>query len=608
LGGNLLECRLLLSWLPAMKSFALPSLLLLTLLTGCVQMPAATSAPVTAAPGATHSAEERSAADIPHPVPAETPEAALPAQPLTERILYEFMLAELASQRGHAELAAQASFDLAQVTQDPRLARRAAQLALEARQMALATQACQLWQKLEPDSLVARRMVLGVLLAGGKLDEARPHLAALLAAEPAQAGQVLQQTYPLLAAYPDKRVVLNWLRGLAEPYPAVAEAHWVLAQAAQVAQDYPLALAEIRQAEALRPDWDRAVMFEAQLLQQNQQSAAALARLNRYLDTHPSARDVRLMYARSLLDDKQLTSSREQFRKLAEAEPENADWPFAIALISLQLNELDSAESQLQRALERGNKQAGTVHYYLGQLEEARQNESAALAHYRQVVDGDSLYPAQMRLVYWLNKAGKLAEAREQVQHMQAATPQQRVQLALVESQLLAESNQHAERARVLQRALEKSPNAPELLYEAAMVADKLGDLAHFEQTLRRLIQLKPDSAQAYNALGYGWLERNVRVNEAVALVEKASQLEPDDPAIMDSLGWGYYRQGKLEASLDVLRRAYAANADPEIAAHLGEVLWATGDHGGAETVWRDSLKMHPAHPALLAVMKKWLP
>ncbi|HEY8887918.1 MAG TPA: tetratricopeptide repeat protein, partial [Gallionella sp.] len=249
-----------------------------------------------------------------------------------------------------------------------------------------------------------------------------------------------------------------------------------------------------------------------------------------------------------------------------------------------------------------------TVQYYLGQLSEAKNNEEGAIAYYRQVKGGEFLVPAQIRTAYLLSKRGQLAEARQILHGVQTTDNEQRAKLAMIEAQLLREANQFDEAYRMLDQALEKQPNDIDLLYETAMMADKIGKPDVFEELMRKLIKIKPDHAQAYNALGYGMLERNERIPEAMKLVEKALQLAPDDASIMDSVGWGYYRSGKLDESVKMLRRAYAGNANPEIAAHLGEVLWVRGDKAEARKIWRDSLKNNPGNEPLQAVMKKFDP
>ena len=411
----------------------------------------------------------------------------------------------------------------------------------------------------------------------------------------------------MLATYPDKAAALKLLRELAQLYPRVAEAHWGVAQLAQASGDGELALNEVRQARSLRPEWDMAVSLEALLLQKNAPQQG-LDVLRSYLSSYPDAREIRLQYARALLDQKQYKPARDEFQRMADENPDNPDMAYAIALISLQLNDLKSAEIQLKQALSKGKKDQDTVQYYLGQLSEAKKNEEEAIAYYREVKDGEYLVAAQIRIAYLLSKRGQLAEARQLLQQARATDNQQREQLVMVEAQLLREANQFDEAYRVLNQALEKLPNHIDLLYETAMMADKIGKPDVFEQLMRKLIKIKPDHAQAYNALGYGMLERNERIPEAMQLVEKALQLAPDDAAIMDSVGWGYYRSGKLDESVKMLRRAFAGNANPEIAAHLGEVLWVRGDKDEAKKIWQDSLKENSGNEQLQAVIKKFDP
>ena len=569
------------------------------LLTACAHAPARTPVNQIGQPEAADQVEQ------PEPQ-AEAPQV-LPNVELSSELLYEFLLSEIASQRGNDTLAVEGSSDLAKKTRDPRLAMRAAHLALQFGQNDKAIEALRIWRDADPSSLMARRMLSSVLLRSGKLDEAGEELVKLLKADEDHSAQTFVQIYQMLATYPDKAAALKLLRQLAQLYPSVSEAHWGVAQLAQASGDGELALNEARQARSLRPEWDMAVSLEALLLQKNAPQQG-LDVLRSYLSSYPDAREIRLQYARALLDQKQYKPARDEFQRMADENPDNPDMAYAIALISLQLNDLKSAEIQLKQALSKGKKEQDTVQYYLGQLSEAKKNEEEAIAYYREVKDGEYLMAAQIRIAYLLSKHGQLAEARQLLQQVQTTDNQQRAQLAMVEAQLLREANQFDEAYRVLNQALEKLPNHIDLLYETAMMADKIGKPDVFEQLMRKLIKIKPDHAQAYNALGYGMLERNERIPEAMQLVEKALQLAPDDAAIMDSVGWGYYRSGKLDESVKMLRRAYAGNANPEIAAHLGEVLWVRGDKDEAKKIWQDSLKENSGNEQLQAVIKKFGP
>ncbi len=539
----------------------------------------------------------------------EPPKLDLPNVALTDQLLYEFLLGDIAAQRGRPELAAQAYLDLAKTTRDPRVARRAAQLTFEAHEYDQSVEAFKLWQQLEPSSPLAKQMLVSLLLSGGKLDEARTQVAELLASDPENVGRTFLNIYGLLARVPDKDAAVDWLVEIAHPYPQVPEAHWALAQSAAAANRYDLALAEAHQAVTLRPDWDIAVVLEAQLLQRSApQKGAAL--LKKFLESHDDNKEVRLFYARMLLEQKQYVEAREEFSKLLKQRPGSPELAFAIALISLQLGELDRAEQELRQALASKGKEGddNTLHYYLGQLAEARKADADALQHYRQIKGGEHDYLAHLRMAYLLNKAGQLEEARKALRQATPKDDEQRVQLVMVEAQLLRDAKQYGESFKVLTKALEKFPNQPELLYQGALIADKLNKTETFEQLIRKLIKVDPNNAHSYNALGYSWLERNVRIPEAMDLVQKAYKLAPDDAAIIDSMGWGYYRLGLYDKSVEFLQRAYKANPDPEIAAHLGEVLWVKGDKDAARKVWTESAQTNPDNEALQAVIKKYIP
>ncbi len=543
------------------------------------------------------------------PSPEQQAEAkmVLPNVELSSDLLYEFLLTEIASQRGQNELAVEGGLDMAKKTRDPRLAMRATHMAIQSGQMDKAIETLKIWQETDPASPTAMRMLSTALLRTGRIDEAGQEFVKVLKAEEAHPGPTFVQIYQMLAPYPDKAAAFKLMRDLASPYPRIAEAHWAVAQLAQTSGGEELALSEAKLASSLRPEWDMAVSLQAQLLQKSAPQQG-LDVLSHYLSAYPEAREIRLQYARALLDQKQYKESRAEFQRLSDENPDNPDMAYAIALISLQMNDLQSAETQLRQALSKGKKDQDTIQYYLGQLGEAKKNDDEALASYREVKGGEYLVAAQIRIAFLLGKRGQLAEARQLLGQVQTTNNQQRVQLVLIEAQLLREANQFDEAYQVLQKATETLPNHPDLLYGTAMMADKVGKPEVFEQLMRKVIQIDPDHAQAYNALGYSYLERNMRIPEAVGLVEKALQLAPDDASIMDSVGWGYYRSGKMDDSVKMLKRAFAGNPDPEIAAHLGEVLWMRGDKQEAKKIWQDSLKANPDNAPLQAAIKKFDP
>ncbi|MDH4235140.1 MAG: tetratricopeptide repeat protein [Gallionella sp.] len=534
-------------------------------------------------------------------------QATLPNVELNSELLYQFLLSEIAVQRGEIAVAAEGAVDLARKTRDPRLAMRAAHMAVQSGQMDKAIESLKIWREADPKSVLARRMLSSVLLRVGRIDEARNEFISVLEADEEHAGQTIMQIYQMLASYPDKEAALQLMRELASLYPDAAEAHWVVAQLAHASGEEELALNEVRRARSLLADWDMAVSLEALLLQKNAPQQG-LELLRHYLAKYPDAREIRLQYARALLELKHYELARDQFQQLADESPENPEMAYAIALISLQLNDLPRAEQQFEEALNKGRKDRDTVQFYLGQLGEAKNNEVEAIEHYRQVSGGEYQFAAQVRIAYLLSKRGQHAEARQQLQQIQPVDDLQQVKLVLVEAQILRSANQFAEAYHLLQHGLEKLPNHPELLYETAMMAEKNDEHEVFEKLMRKLIQIEPDHAHAYNALGYSLLERNERIPEAMELVKKAFQLAPEDSAIIDSMGWGYFLTGNYDESLKLLRQAFSLSRDPEIAAHLGEVLWMRGEKDEAKRIWQDNLKANPENTVLPAVMKRFMP
>lgn len=532
----------------------------------------------------------------------------LPRQELTSDLLYSFLLAEIAAQRGNANVSAQAYVDLAVRTKDPRIARRAHDIALAARSPQLAIRAAEVWLEADPKSLDARRRLAALLLATQQLEAARPHLEQLLDAGAVDRAEAFTQLTRLIAGNPDRAANLRVVQELAAAHADLPEAHFALAHAAGQAKDYELALKAIREALRLKPQWETGVLLEAQLLQKSSGNEAARARLAEYLQAHPDALDIRLNHARLLVADRQYDQARAEFEGLLKDNPLNSEVLYAAALLALQLRDYPAAERHLERLLDLNYRDRDTVTLYLGQIAEEQKRYDDALSRYDDITGGEHYLAAKTRQAGVMAKKGDVDGARKFLQQIKAPSNQQRVQLILAEAHLLRDVGQYKEAFDVLSRALEKLPNDPDLLYDQAMIAEKLDRLDVLESSLRKLIRLRPDHPHAYNALGYSFADRNMRLKEARELIEKAHALAPDDVFILDSMGWVLFRQGEHEAALKYLERAHAMRPDPEIAAHLGEVLWAAGRRDEAREVWRAAKERSPDNEALLHTMQRLQP
>ena len=539
------------------------------------------------------------------PKPKIAPE--LPAVELSPELLYKIMMAEIALQRGLPQNAAQALLEVARETQDPRVAQRATEVAWNARMMKEALEAASLWLKTDPQSTQARQVVAALLVNQENLTEARAPLEQWLAADKPNAGRNFSQVAQLLARNKDKKAVLALLRTLARPYNDLAEVRLSVAQAAWDADDVDGALAESRAALNIKPDLELGALFHARALSRRSNTEATTF-LADFLERHPKAHDARLNYARLLANEKRTADSRRQFEILVEAAPKNPEIAMAVALLAMQTNDYDAAEKHFQGALASGHKEPDAIWLFLGQIHEERKNYDEALKWYAGITSGERYLSAQARYAGVLQKQGKLAEARKHLQGIAPRDDAQRMQLVQAEANLLREAQAYGDAFDLLGKSLEGAPESVDLLYEQAMIAEKLDKIDVLERNLRKVIQLQPEHAHAYNALGYTLADRNQRLPEARKLIEKALELSPQDGYIIDSLGWVLYRMGLTGEAVVQLRRAFDLRPEVEVGAHLGEVLWADGKRDEAQKIWARFLKDVPLNDTLQATLKRLAP
>lgn len=528
-----------------------------------------------------------------------------PQLELTPQILYQFLLGEVAAQRGQYDLAARTHAELAKTTLDPRIARRAAEIATYAKLIDVALPPARLWLELEPESVQARQMLANLLASGNRLEELGVLLAKDLAKDGAGIGPSLLRLSRVLSRHPDKMAVLKLVDQLTAPYEQLPEAHVARAQAAVGVNETLRAIVALDQALALRPQWELAALMKAQLLER---SPAQTAFLKGFVATNPKALDARQAYARALVGEKQYAEARAEFRAVLDAMPANVEVTYALGILALQLDDATDAEQKLRRVLEIGKGDQNPVNYYLGQIAEEGKRTDEALSFYSNVSHGEHQFPAVLRSAQLLARAGRNDEAREKLAKARAMSPTEEPRLLIAEAQLLRDAGRHDEVLTLLSEGLGKNPDHLELLYESAIAAEKLDKLDLAEKHFRKLIALQPDKSLGYNALGYSLADRSLRLDEAQTLIDKALELSPGDPFILDSKGWLLFRQGKPEQAVVPLRQAYSLRQDAEIAAHLGEVLWALGRADEARALWREAVKAHPSNTLLATTIKRFTP
>ena len=540
---------------------------------------------------------------------------------LSAELFYKFLLAEVALQRGDMPVAARAYYEAARELRDARVARRATEIALASRQRALAIESATLWAALDPAALRPKQIVASLssgasgkeLADNGVDDEIRDRLQKLLsdAAVSGQGvGEVFLQINRYLAQQPERKQIYELIRSLAKPYPANPEAHFAVAYAAFGAEipasgGVDPALAEVNQALELKPAWERAALLKADILARASPDSA-VAFLKQFVADNPEAKSAAGALAQVYVEQKRYAEARAIFQTLWDRERTAREYEFGVAAISMQMKDWATAEALFTDLHKAGYGENGVVELYLGQVAEESGRYQEAIDRYLAVPEGERAWIAKLRVAAMMGKLKRVPEARRYLADLPAVTIDQRVQVRQTEAALLRDANDNRAAYDVLKQALVEHPDMPDLLYDAAMVAEKLDMIDEAETSLRRVVELKPEDAQALNALGYTLVDRTPRTSEGLALIEKAYKLAPEDPFILDSMGWAFYRLGKLEDAEIYLRRAMTQRPDAEIAAHLGEVLWKKGDPEKAHEVWQSQLQSSPQNEVLLETVRRY--
>jgi len=539
---------------------------------------------------------------------------------LTADVFYRVLLADVALQRGETSLAARAYYEAARESRDPRIAKRAAEVALAARMRGLAQESAKLWAALDP-AAERPKQILAALASGGagrgNVDggfdsDLKARLEKVLseaALSERGVGEVFVQLNRFFGETQDKRQTYELVRELAKPYPNSAEAHFAVALAAYnggIPEGSPdnTAMVEIDRALAIKPDWERAALLKAELLSRNKNDDA-IAYLTTFVAANPESRAAAGALAQLYVEQKRFAEARALFQKLWDNDRSAREFEFGVAVLSVQMKDWATAESLFNDLKKANYGENGAVELYLAQIADDQGRYEEAIERYKAVPEGERAWLAKLRVAAMMGKMGKVADARRYLSDLPAVTIEQRIQVRQAEAQLLRDANDNQGAYGVLVQALKEHPDSPELLYDAAMVAERIDRVDDAEKYLRRVVALKPDDAQALNALGYTLVDRTPRVAEGQALIERALKLSPDDPFILDSMGWALFRQGKYAEAEQYLRRAMKERPDAEIAAHLGEVLWAKGEHEHAQEIWQSQLKINPDNAVLLETVRR---
>lgn len=524
---------------------------------------------------------------------AAAPETALEYGSFTKAQLYQAIISELGAQRGVLEDAGDSYFNLALETKDLGIIRRAVQFASANNDLNALLQLGLLWSEIDPSDPQPELMLSFQFLETGNYEQALSHMARVIELGGEIDFSALSARTGQLDAPARARLIAN-LRQLAREFSDQQSIQLTLVQLLAQNGDYLESLTEFDQLLELIDLNPRLLLLQAQVLQSAGEADDALETLAEGVRKFDDNRNLRLTYARLLIQNERYEMAQAQFAAMMTQDPQDWETLFSMALLDVELEQFDQASEKFTQ-LAKVDERADEANYYLGYVNEQRNNLPLAIAAYREVRIGtQNFLPAQQQAVRLAIQLGELDSTHAYLRQLSRGQPRLEILFHTIESGALIQAG-HPDRARdLLDRALNKYPNETDLLFARVLLFDSLGDKAGSEQDLKQIIRMKPEDSRALNHLGYMLADQTERYQEALELIERAIAISPDDPAIIDSLGWAQFKLGRYEEALTNLRRAYAVFPDAEVASHVGEVLWMMGREQEAVEIWRGALENQP--------------
>ncbi|MEH6649725.1 MAG: tetratricopeptide repeat protein [Motiliproteus sp.] len=518
--------------------------------------------------------------------------------------LYALLVAELAGQRGMNQVSIHNYVQEAERTRDINITRHATLLANRYNDANNSLKAALLWTELEPNNPEPSGIAAAGLIRRGDIEQARPLLQSALTHNPSSTVDALAERAQKMSPQ-ERKNYLTLLDQLLLDNPEQPHLLYAKASLLRFSDDLSQPLLFAQQALDLAPQYDRAILLEADLQARSGHLDTALGHLREELNRRDH-QQIRTLYTRLLLQKGQFDSAHQQAQLLTKNAPNDHNLQFYLGALMLEYNQIEQSEQYFLELVQRFGVNS-TLHYYLGRIAQLKELPDQALEHYQQIGDSAYLTAGMSEVAKLLNKPKDEQQLRDIYRQSRERNPAQSATLFIMEASWLQQHQRQQQALQVYNQALAMEPHAtnPQLLYNRSMLHEQLDQLDEMEQDLRQLLALEPNNATALNALGYSLTDRTDRHEEALILIRQALKLKPDDPAILDSMGWVQHNLGNYKLALEYLLRALEMFPDPEIAGHLGQVYWKLGQQDNAREVWDNALQSHPDSPLILEAMRQ---
>lgn len=524
----------------------------------------------------------------------------LPAQ-ITEanaEFVYKFLLAELAIQRNDINSAGHLYLDLAKLTKNTGFAQSAAQLGGMVRNGRLALDAADIWSKLDPESRDAKKVLAEMYIASGNLSKAKPLVKEILESEDSK-GDGFLYLNNILTRVENKSNALRFIIDIAKPYAKMVEAHFAVAHTAHMAGNITIRDKELATINKLNPNWETSTLFIGSI-QFDEDPMKAIETYQKFVKNNPKSNTVRLELAKALVQTEQYPAAKKHFEKLVNSPLASAEISFTVALLALETGDDIMAEQFLNQSLERKYYNPDQVNMYLARIYAQRQNIDKVINLVEKISTGPLFVDSRIFAAQAIRVEKGIDQAIEYLDQYKSLDRQEKLKFLQLKTSFWYNDNQYQKAINLMLSEEEKYADSAEFYFDFGLLYEKNKDFDAMEANLKKAISLKPDYAIAYNALGYSYADRNVKLDDAKKYIEIALSIEPQNHYILDSMGWVHFRLGNYDIAYEFITKAYAIQEDPEIAAHLGEVLWKQGKENEAMSVWQGSLEKFPENSVLI--------